>query len=87
MLLQDFSCSSSGAFVVSYEAIELGRFKRQFTSTLCLCRVTELAVGFYQCVINRTRGDNVNITEVWSASVRLSPISKYEGINYELLHV
>lgn len=82
--MQDLSCSldpSSEVFSVSHETLELGGFQRQFTSTLLLCQGTERTIGTYQCMVNRTRGDAVNITEIWSASVRLSPESKQE-INY-----
>ena len=78
-MMQDLSCSldpSSEVFAVSHETLELGGFQRQFTSTLLLCRITERTIGTYQCAVNRTRGDVVSITEVWSASVQSTPESK-----------
>ena len=67
--------------MASHETVELGEFKRQFTSTLLLCQVTEHTIGTYQCAVNRTRGDNVEIIEVWSAKVQLSPNGKSRKIN------
>ena len=74
--MQDLNCSlepSSEVFAVSHATVELGEFERQFTSTLLLCRITEYTTGIYQCAVNRTRGDAMTITEVWSANVQSSP--------------
>ena len=79
VLMQDLSCSldpSSEVFSISHETLELGEFRRQFTSTLMLCGATERTVGTYQCAVNRTREDVVSIIEIWSASVQLSRESK-----------
>ena len=79
ILIQGLSCSldpSSEVFAVSHETLELGEFQRQFTSTLLLCQITEHTIGTYQCAVNRTQGNVINITEVWSASVQSSPESK-----------
>ena len=59
---------SSNVFVVSHEAVEVDEFEMQFTSTLFLCRVTELTSGLYECVVNRSRGERWN-EKLWSAMV------------------
>ena len=68
---QDLNCSSVlglGDSVAISETRELGQFTRRFTTTLFLCPVTELTAGVYECIVNRSRGDENNVM-VWSAEV------------------
>ena len=78
-LQESISCAlySRDAFVVSHEAVDLGDYERHLNSTLVICRAkTDVTSGLYECVVNRTEDNLFNITRVWSANVRLSPVGK-----------
>ena len=62
--------SPANAFVVADKAKEIGEYKRQLTSTLVLCQITELTTGHYECEVRRD-----SVTKVWSANVLLNNTS------------